>query len=102
MVLDQDLIELLLLRTGLPEGEAKKERGTMFQLRMFARILEEGSFVEADNRPRTRETQPSPKVDLRKMMIPLGPIAVFGASNFPLAYSSAGGDTASALAADAR
>ncbi len=100
MVLDQDLIELYCSETGLPEGRAKGERGrTVNQLRMFARILEEGSFVEASIDTAQPERQPSPKVDLRKMMIPLGPIAVFGASNFPLAYSSAGGDTASALAA---
>jgi len=100
MVLDQTLIDQYCSETGLPEGRAKGERGrTVNQLRMFAQILEEGSFVEASIDTAQPERQPVPKVDLRKMMVPLGPVAVFGASNFPLAYSSAGGDTASALAA---
>ncbi len=100
MALDQTLIDQYCSETGLPEGRAKGERGrTVNQLRMFAQILEEGSFVEASIDTAQPERQPAPKVDLRKIMVPLGPVAVFGASNFPLAYSSAGGDTASALAA---
>ncbi len=100
MALDQILIDQYCSETGLPEGRAKGERGrTVNQLRMFAQILEDGSFVEASIDSAQPERQPAPRVDLRKMMVPLGPVAVFGASNFPLAYSSAGGDTASALAA---
>ena len=100
MALDDTLVEQYCSETGLPEGRAKGERGrTVNQLRMFAQILEEGSFVEASIDTAQPERQPAPRVDLRKMMVPLGPVAVFGASNFPLAYSSAGGDTASALAA---
>ncbi len=100
MALDQTLLDTYCSETGLPEGRAKGERGrTVNQLRMFAQILDEGSFVEASIDTAQPDRQPVPKVDLRKMMVPLGPVAVFGASNFPLAYSSAGGDTASALAA---
>jgi NADP-dependent aldehyde dehydrogenase len=100
MALDDTLIEQYCSETGLPESRAKGERGrTVNQLRLFAKILEEGSFVEASIDTAQPERQPAPKVDLRKLMVPLGPVAVFGASNFPLAYSSAGGDTASALAA---
>lgn len=68
------------------------------QLRMFAEMLREGSWVEASIDTAIPSKNP-PKPDLRKMVIPLGPIIVFGASNFPFAYSTAGGDTASALAA---
>ncbi|WP_297763264.1 aldehyde dehydrogenase (NADP(+)) [uncultured Muriicola sp.] len=100
MALDQTLIAQYCSETGLPEGRAKGERGrTVNQLRMFAQILDEGSFVEASIDTAQPERLPVPKVDLRKILVPLGPVAVFGASNFPLAYSSAGGDTASALAA---
>ncbi|MEM9144257.1 MAG: aldehyde dehydrogenase (NADP(+)), partial [Bacteroidota bacterium] len=85
--------------TGLPEGRAKGERGrTCFQLRTFADLVEEGSWINATIDTAVPDREPLPKLDLRKMKIPIGPIAVFGASNFPLAYSTAGGDTASALA----
>ncbi len=94
------LIETYMSESGLPEGRAMGERGrTLGQLRAFAKHLEEGSWVEATIDTAQPERQPIPKVDLRKMNIPIGPIAVFGASNFPLAFSTAGGDTASALAA---
>jgi NADP-dependent aldehyde dehydrogenase len=100
MSLGQTLIKQYCSETGLPEGRAKGERGrTINQLQLFARLLEEGSFAEASIDTAQPNREPVPKVDLRKMMVPLGPVAVFGASNFPLAYSSAGGDTASALAA---
>jgi len=100
MALDEELISLYCSETGLPEGRAKGERGrTVNQLRLFAGLVEEGSFLEASIDTAIPDRQPVPKVDLRKLMVPLGPVAVFGASNFPLAYSSAGGDTASALAA---
>ena len=71
---------------------------TCFQLRMFGDVLEDGGYVEAAiDRPGDGPLGPRP--DLRRMLVPLGPVAVFGSSNFPFAYSVAGGDTASALAA---
>lgn len=94
-----DLIQVYCKETGLPEGRANGERGrTCFQLRTFADLVEEGSWVNATIDTGLPNREPLPKPDLRKMSMPLGPIAVFGASNFPLAYSTAGGDTASALA----
>ena len=66
---------------------------------MFADLLEEGSWVEARIDRALPERTPAPRPDLRRMLVPLGPVAIFGASNFPLAFSVAGGDTASALAA---
>ena len=86
--------------TNLPIGRLTGERArTTAQLRMFATMLREGSWVEASIDTAMPDRAPLPKPDLRKMLIPLGPVAVFGASNFPFAYSTAGGDTASALAA---
>ena len=97
--LGQQLLKVYCQETGLPEGRALGERGrTCFQLRTFADLVEEGSWVGATIDTAIADRQPTPKPDLRKMAVPLGPIAVFGASNFPLAYSTAGGDTASALA----
>ncbi|WP_142786598.1 aldehyde dehydrogenase (NADP(+)) [Changchengzhania lutea] len=99
LALDNTLIKTYCLESGLPEGRAKGERGrTIGQLRMFADLVKEGSWVEATIDTAEPNREPQPKPDLRKMMVPLGPVAVFGASNFPLAYSTAGGDTASALA----
>ena len=93
------LIEVYCQETGLPEGRAIGERGrTSFQLRSFAELVESGSWLSASIDTADSDRKPAPKPDLRKMMVPIGPIAVFGASNFPLAYSTAGGDTASALA----
>ncbi len=86
--------------TGLPEGRMRGETGrTTGQLRMFAALLEEGSWVDARIERAQPDRAPAPKPDLRSMLRPLGPVAVFCASNFPLAFSVAGGDTASALAA---
>ena len=94
------LIETYMAETGLPKGRAQGERGrTLFQLRSMAELLLEGSWVEAIIDTAIPDRNPVPKPDLRKMLIPIGPIAVFGSSNFPLAYSTAGGDTATALAA---
>jgi alpha-ketoglutaric semialdehyde dehydrogenase len=85
--------------TNLPLPRLTGERGrTTMQLRMFAQMLREGSWVEATVDTAVPDKTP-PKPDLRKMLIPMGPVVVFGASNFPFAYSTAGGDTASALAA---
>ena len=97
--LGDELIQVYVQESGLPEGRAVGERGrTMGQLNAFATLLEEGSWVEASIDPAQPDRKPMPKVDLRKMLCPLGPVVVFGASNFPLAFSTAGGDTASALA----
>lgn len=100
LALDDQLIKVYCLETGLAEGRAKGERGrTIGQLRMFADLVKEGSWVEAAIDTAIPDRNPIPKPDLRKMSIPLGPIVVFGASNFALAYSTAGGDTAAAFAA---
>lgn len=94
------LLETYVLETGLPEGRARGERGrTIGQLKAFAELLEEGSYVDAVIETADPERTPFPKPDIRNVLVPIGPIAVFGSSNFPLAFSTAGGDTASALAA---
>ena len=94
------LIERATLETSLPNARFLGERGrTCSQLRMFADVLDEGSWVDARVDHAIPERQPLPKPDVRSMLRPLGPVAIFCASNFPLAYSVAGGDTASAFAA---
>jgi len=99
LALDDKLISVYCAESGLPEGRAKGERGrTIFQLRSFAELVADGSWVEATIDTAIPDRQPMPKSDIRKINIPLGPVVVFGASNFPLAYSTAGGDTAAALA----
>lgn len=98
--LGDTLIERCCAETALPPGRIKLERGrTTGQLRMFAALVREGSWVEARIDRADPRRRPVPKPDLRRMLVPLGPVAVFPASNFPLAFSTAGGDTASALAA---
>jgi NADP-dependent aldehyde dehydrogenase len=98
--LGMELIQIAMQETNLPEGRLVGERGrTIFQLKTFADLLDEGSWVEARIDTANHQRQPIPKVDIRKMLVPIGTVAVFGASNFPFAYSTAGGDTASALAA---
>ena len=100
MLLGDVLIERTHLETGLPEARITGERGrTVGQLKLFASLLREGSFVEAIIDTALPERKPLPRPDLRRMMLPIGPVAVFAASNFPLAFSTAGGDTASALGA---
>ncbi len=94
------LLERTHLESGLPLGRLQGERGrTMGQLKLFASVVKEGSWVDARIDKADPNRQPFPKSDIRHMLTPLGPVAVFGASNFPLAFSVAGGDTASALAA---
>jgi NADP-dependent aldehyde dehydrogenase len=94
------LIERACAESGLPEGRITGERGrTVNQLRLFASVLEEGSWVEASIDTALPTRLPAPRPDIRKMLQPVGPVVVFSASNFPLAFSTAGGDTASALAA---
>jgi len=98
--LGSNLLDIYCQESGLPRGRAEGERArTLFQLRSFAQLVLEGSWVDASIDTALPERSPIPKVDLRKMSIPIGPIVVFGSSNFPFAYSTAGGDTASALAA---
>jgi len=98
--LGDDLIDIYCRETGLPRGRAMGERGrTIFQLKLFAKTIETEDWRNNINEAAIPERTPIPKPSLSKTHLPLGPIAVFGASNFPLAYSTAGGDTASALAA---
>ena len=98
--LGADLVKTAMRETNLPEARIVNERGrTTGHCRMFADLVEEGSWVEARIDTALPNRAPAPKPDLRKMSVPIGPVVVFGAANFPLAYSTAGGDTASALAA---
>ncbi|WP_323141975.1 aldehyde dehydrogenase (NADP(+)) [Massilia phyllosphaerae] len=93
------LIERAAQESGLPVARLEGERGrTVNQLRLFAKVVRDGHFLEATLDSALPQRTP-PRPDLRMRKIPLGPVAVFGASNFPLAFSVAGGDTASALAA---
>src|ERR1700729_3043530 len=95
-----DVVERAGKETALPPARLQGETArTCAQLRLFAEVAEEGSWVAAriDNADPNRK--PAPRPDIRSMLRPLGPVVVFGASNFPLAFSVAGGDTASALAA---
>jgi alpha-ketoglutaric semialdehyde dehydrogenase len=86
--------------TGLPAPRLTGERArTTGQLRLFANVVRQGDFRGVRIDPALPDRTPLPRADIRQRQIPLGPVAVFGASNFPLAFSTAGGDTASALAA---
>ncbi|HVH85077.1 MAG TPA: aldehyde dehydrogenase (NADP(+)), partial [Terriglobales bacterium] len=94
-----EIIARANLETGLPMARLQAEMGrTTGQMKLFADVLQEGSWVNARIDEEDPQRKP-PRPDLRSMLRPLGPVAVFGASNFPLAFSVAGGDTASALAA---
>jgi NADP-dependent aldehyde dehydrogenase len=98
--LGHQLMQQAESETSLPFPRLKGECGrTMNQLRLFAEVLRDGSWVDARIDTALPDREPIPRPDLRHMLVPLGPVAVFGASNFPLAFSVAGGDTASALAA---
>ncbi|NOY12766.1 MAG: aldehyde dehydrogenase (NADP(+)) [Deltaproteobacteria bacterium] len=98
--LEADLLERAGLETGLPRARLAGElTRTVNQLLMFADFVREGAFLQPQIVPALPERQPLPRSDLRLTQVPLGPVAVFGASNFPLAFSVAGGDTAAALAA---
>jgi len=95
----EEIVERAMSESGLPAQRLQGELNrTTNQLYMFADLLEEGSWVEAIIDTAIPDRKPLPRIDIRKMMVPLGPAVVFGASNFPLAYSVAGGDTAAALA----
>lgn len=94
------LVARACAETGLPKARITGEVGrTTGQLRLFAAVLREGSWNGARIDPAQPDRTPLPRPDIRQRVVPLGPVAVFGASNFPLAFSVAGGDTASALAA---
>ncbi|MFJ7882966.1 aldehyde dehydrogenase (NADP(+)) [Pseudomonas sp. NPDC096917] len=98
--LGDEFIALVCRETALPAGRIQGERGrTSGQMRLFANVLRRGDFYGARIDQALPDRTPMPRPDLRQYRIGLGPVAVFGASNFPLAFSTAGGDTASALAA---
>ncbi len=100
LALGDNLLQRANLETGLPLDRLTGERGrTVAQLKLFASVLREGSWCDARIDTALPERQPLPRPDLRRVLVPLGPVVVFGASNFPLAFSVAGGDSASALAA---
>lgn len=95
-----EITEIGTQETGLPAARLEGERGrTVGQLKLFADHIEKGDYLDRRHDEALPDRQPLPRPDLRLQQRPLGPVAVFGASNFPLAFSVAGGDTASALAA---
>ncbi len=94
------ITEIGCAETGLPEARLQGERGrTTGQLRLFASHILKGDYLDRRHDEALPDRQPLPRPDLKLMQRPIGPVAVFGASNFPLAFSTAGGDTAAALAA---
>lgn len=96
---NDELIQTAMKETHLPEARLRSERGrTVLQLRQYAEACEKGEWMEISIDTAIPDKNP-PKPDLRKTVVPLGPVVVFGSSNFPFAYSTAGGDTATALAA---
>ncbi|MGK6325325.1 aldehyde dehydrogenase (NADP(+)) [Sphingomonas sp. DT-51] len=100
VALGDQLIERAQQESGLPRARLEGERGrTVGQLKLFAQVVRQGDWLDATIDPALPDRQPLPRPDLRRMNVAVGPVAVFGASNFPLAFSVAGGDTASALAA---
>ena len=95
-----EIVPFAVRESNLPEGRINGELGrTTGQIRLFANLVKEGSWVEATIDPALPDRSPLPRADIRRFLTPLGPVVVFGASNFPLAFSTAGGDTISALAA---
>jgi NADP-dependent aldehyde dehydrogenase len=96
---EKDLVQTAMLETNLPEARLKGELArTILQLNQYGEAAECGEWLEARIDTPTERSTP-PKHDIRKMLIPLGPVVVFGSSNFPFAYSTAGGDTACAFGA---
>lgn len=94
------ITEIGTSETGLPEARLQGERGrTTGQLRLFATHIRDGAYLDRRHDTALPDREPLPRPDLRMIQRPIGPVAVFGASNFPLAFSTAGGDTAAALAA---
>jgi NADP-dependent aldehyde dehydrogenase len=99
MALGQDLGDRYMAETGLPQGRFEGERGrTCGQLKMFARYVKDGSWLDAKIDHADPDRKPFAKPDVRSMRQPIGPVVVFGASNFPLAFATSGGDAASAMA----
>ena len=95
-----DITAIGVKETGLPEARLQGERGrTVGQLRLFAEHIEAGDYLDFRHDEALPDRAPLPRPDLKMVQRPIGPVAVFGASNFPLAFSTAGGDTAAALAA---
>lgn len=95
-----DVVEIAHQESGLPVARLEGELGrTTGQLRLFAEHIVEGEYLDHRITPELKDRQPAPRPELQMIQRPIGPIAVFGASNFPLAFSTAGGDTAAALAA---
>ncbi len=100
VAIGDDLIVRAMAESGLPRGRLEGERGrTVGQLKMFADLVRKGEWLGVTIDPAMPDRAPLPRPDLRLRRIAVGPVAVFGASNFPLAFSTGGGDTASALAA---
>lgn len=100
LALGDDLIKRANAETALPGARLTGERSrTVGQLRMFAELVRSGDWLEATIDRAMPDRKPQPRPDLRRMLVPIGPVVVFGAGNFPLAFSVAGGDTASAIAA---
>lgn len=100
LALGDALVARAVAESGLPRGRIEGERGrTVGQLRLFAQLVRSGEWLDLRIDPAQPERKPLARSDLRLRQIALGPVAVFGSSNFPLAFSAAGGDTASALAA---
>ncbi len=100
MALGDELIERVSLETGYPAARGENERGrTCNQLRLFADTIEKGDYLDARIDQALPDRKPLPRPDIRHLNQAIGPVVVFGASNFPLAFSVAGGDTASAFAA---
>ena len=95
LAIGDELIVRAMAETGLPRARLEGERGrTVGQLRLFAQVVRQGDWLDATIDPAQPERAPLPRPDLRRVNVPVGPVAVFGASNFPLAFSVAGGDTA--------
>ena len=95
-----EITEIGTQETGLPAARLEGERGrTVGQLRLFATHIQASGWLDRRHDPAVPDRQPAPRPDMKMIQRPVGPVAVFGASNFPLAFSVAGGDTASALAA---
>src|SRR4051812_19441270 len=96
----EEIVAVCMAESGLPEARVRSElERTWRQIEAFAAVVEAGHYVDAIIDTADPDARPIPRPDVRRMLVPIGPVAVFGASNFPLAFSTAGGDTASALAA---
>src|SRR3954464_6947246 len=96
----EEIVAVCMAESGLPEARVRGElERTWRQIEAFGAVVEVGDYVDAIIDTADPDARPIPRPDVRRMLVRIGPVAVFGASNFPLAFSAAGGDTASALAA---